>query len=83
MYGASKHRLDRLEKRHKDAGWRCPQCGSSSDPRSPTEFEVEWVEWVDSPPFDEAPIDEWCPECGKQMTIVVTWLEDRDPDAAA
>jgi len=68
MYGATKHKLDRLEKRHKEASFRCPHCGHS--PHGVVEYEVEWAD------DDRAePQDEWCPECGKQMTIVVTWME--------
>ncbi|MDP9485587.1 MAG: hypothetical protein M3Q49_07325 [Actinomycetota bacterium] len=75
--GSIENRLRRLEG---DYATPCPGCGYDGD-LSNVEYEVVWDDLNVDPDDLESP--EACPECGRQLEIIVTWgdLDDKEGEA--
>jgi hypothetical protein len=79
MNSVIRNRLQRAEKRHKNTGYVCPDCGASGSPHHVVDFSVSWADWTDTPPFSEAPQPEWCATCHTQTTFIVDWADHQPP----
>ncbi len=56
-------------------GQRCETCGRiDGEPWSKLERGIE-VEWHDDPE-DDVPEEEFCEECGVQLSYIITWGDD-------
>jgi hypothetical protein len=65
-----RNRLRRLE-RDMEVGKACDLCGHGAN----TGNQPYTVSWLDD---NEVAGPEWCPGCGRQLTVIVRWPEDPD-----
>lgn len=70
--------LDTRLKRLEDDGKPCPECGWDGD-WSNVKIEVTWpaLDRDDEEEVEEEGeyYPEYCPECGRQLVIIVRWLD--------
>ncbi len=76
MAGSLDARLRRLE----GGDEPCPECGWDGD-WSGVEYEVSWDD-LDADPGNLEP-PEACPECGRQLEIIVTWGDVDEKEGGA